>query len=72
MARFVNVSHADSNHPIEQPNARGLNVVWKTVATAVIGICSRRKIYKGEEITIYYRDVRDCARNGCARDRRVM
>jgi hypothetical protein len=75
IARFINMSHADSTHPFEQPNARALNIVWKTVATAIIGIFSRRKIYKGEEITIYYgddyRDVGDCACNGCTRDQHV-
>jgi hypothetical protein len=75
ISRFINMSHADSTHPFEQPNARALNIVWKTVATAVIGIFSRRKIYRGEEITMYYGDnyraIAQCACNVCTRARRV-
>jgi hypothetical protein len=74
IARFINMSHGDSTSPFEQPNARALNIVWKTVATTIIGIFSRRRIFKGEEVTIYYGDdyrgVSCCACNGCIRDKR--
>jgi SET domain-containing protein len=67
ISRFINMSHADSSHPFEQPNTQALNIVSQMVATTVICIFLRRRIYRGEEITIYIyygdnsRDIAQCA-----------
>jgi hypothetical protein len=74
IARFVNgvcTNSGDGTDRFEEPNIMPLNVVATMCDTATIGLFSRRKVYRGEEMLIYYgpfyEGIADCKCNECLR-----
>lgn len=78
IGRFINHSEytEDPSETFSQPNAMAINMIHQACSNARIGIFARRKIYKGEEITLNYgcnyRMERACACNLCLRNRQNM
>jgi hypothetical protein len=72
IARFINNSHKDESEKFEQPNARTLNIISTICELAILGIFARRRIFRGEEVCIYYGEhygLDQCACNACLRGR---
>ena len=77
IGRFINSAHKDDClSTFSQPNAIAINIVSTMFELAVIGIFAYRKIYKGEEITLYYgRNYnleKTCSCNRCILDRQIF
>ncbi|KAK8895395.1 hypothetical protein M9Y10_023858 [Tritrichomonas musculus] len=75
IGRFINQTHetpTETETPFTQPNAIAINIFSSLIENCIIGIFSKRKIYKGEEISIFYGDhynmTKKCACNICLRN----
>lgn len=75
IGRFINQTHetpAETETTFSQPNAVAINIFSSLIENVVIGIFSKRKIYKGEEISIFYGEhysmTKMCACNVCLRN----
>jgi hypothetical protein len=76
ISRFVNAVCSEDFEPREifgEPNVMALNLIATTCDTAKIAYFTRRKVFCGEELVIYYgpwfRDLVVCHCNKCVRSR---
>lgn len=75
MGRFINQSHKshDRKSKFFQPNTFSLNIISNIPATTEVGIFAARKIYCGEELTLYYGEhfqLQKCKCNVCLRKKK--
>ena len=75
MGRFINQSHRSNNRRSKffQPNTFSLNIISNIAATTEVGIFAARKIYRGEELTLYYGEhfqLDKCKCNICLRKKK--